>query len=86
MSRLSEFFGIIIGMYYNDHSPPHFHARYSDYEATLLIDTLEIYEGELPQRALAMVLEWAVSHRSELYQNWDRARKGEPLRKIKPLE
>lgn len=86
MPRLSEFFGIIISMYYNDHAPPHFHARYSEYEATLIIDTLEIYEGELPQRALAMVLEWAVIHRNELYQNWERARKGKPLNKIKPLE
>lgn len=25
---ISEFFGIVIAMYYNDHSPPHFHARY----------------------------------------------------------
>jgi len=86
MPRLSEFFGIIISMYYNDHAPPHFHARYPDYEATLVIDTLEIYEGELPQRALAMVLEWAVIHRVELFQNWDRARQGKPLRRIQPLE
>ncbi|MBA4313326.1 MAG: hypothetical protein C0417_11930 [Chlorobiaceae bacterium] len=86
MPRLSEFFGIIISMYYNDHAPPHFHARYSDYEATMLIDTLEIYEGELPHRALAMVLEWAVSYRSELFRNWERARQGKQLKRIQPLE
>jgi hypothetical protein len=26
MPRLSEFFGIVILMYYADHNPPHFHA------------------------------------------------------------
>jgi len=27
MPEISRFFGIIITMNYNDHSPPHFHAR-----------------------------------------------------------
>jgi hypothetical protein len=86
MPRISEFFGIIITMYYNDHSPSHFHARYSGYEATILLDTLEIYEGNLPARCLAIVVEWASLHRDELYANWELARRGRPLRKIKPLE
>ena len=86
MPRLSEFFGIIISMYYNDHTPPHFHARYSEYETTVLINTLEVYEGNLPRRALSMVLEWAALHRRELQQNWNKARRGKPLRRIKQLE
>src|SRR3954447_25448057 len=28
--RISEFYGIVIEMYYADHPPPHFHARYGD--------------------------------------------------------
>jgi hypothetical protein len=28
MPELARFFGIIIAMYYNDHSPPYFHAKY----------------------------------------------------------
>jgi hypothetical protein len=27
--RISEFYGIVIEMYFRDHPPPHFHARYS---------------------------------------------------------
>jgi hypothetical protein len=26
--RIREFYGIVIEMYYGDHPPPHFHARY----------------------------------------------------------
>ncbi|HLX12093.1 MAG TPA: DUF4160 domain-containing protein [Bacteroidota bacterium] len=86
MPRICEFFGIIITMYYNDHSPPHFHARYSGNEATILIETLEVYEGSLPRRALALVGEWAEQHRKELLIDWDLARKGKKLKTIRPLD
>ena len=42
MPQVSEFFGIAISLYYNDHMPPHFHAEYGEYEAIYRIDTLEI--------------------------------------------
>jgi hypothetical protein len=83
--RISQFYGIIIAMYYNDHAPPHFHVRYGDQEATMILETLEILGGALPRRALALVLEWAALHREELRQNWGRARRGEPLEPIEPL-
>jgi hypothetical protein len=28
MPEISRFFGIVIRMYFDDHDPPHFHARY----------------------------------------------------------
>jgi hypothetical protein len=86
MPRISQFFGIIISMYYNDHSPPHFHAKYAEHEAKVAIETLELEEGNLPRRALAMVLEWAALHRAELWDNWERAREGQPLVQIEPLD
>jgi hypothetical protein len=73
-------------MYYNDHSPPHFHAKYSGSEASFAIETLEQMEGQLHQRARAMVLEWASLHRNELWENWERAREGLPLEEIDPLD
>jgi hypothetical protein len=30
---IAYFYGIAIQMFYNDHSPPHFHARYGDAKA-----------------------------------------------------
>jgi hypothetical protein len=38
------------------------------------------------QRALALVLEWAALHRSELRDDWQKARQGLPLDPIPPLE
>jgi hypothetical protein len=86
MPRISEFFGIVIAMHYNDHSPPHFHAKYAEHEATFNIDTLAVLEGALPRRATALVLEWAELRRAELAEDWDLARAGRPLRRIAPLE
>ena len=33
-----------------------------------------------------LVVEWASLHREALLENWERARRGEPLRPIPPLE
>jgi hypothetical protein len=84
--QISRFFGIVIAMYYNDHAPPHFHARYGEHEATFSIDTLAVLEGSLPQRATALVLEWASQHRDELAHDWELARQAQPLQAIAPLE
>jgi hypothetical protein len=73
-------------MFYNDHQPPHFHAEYAGSEALIVIESLEIYRGELPRRALALVLEWAALHRGELRENWRMAKAGELPRAILPLE
>ncbi len=51
---------------FNDHDPPHFHALYGEDESLIEIESLAVYRGELPRRALAMVLEWAALHREEL--------------------
>ena len=85
MPRLAEFYGIVIAMYYRDHSPPHFHALYAGDEAEIRLDSLEVLKGRLPRRALALVREWATAHRSELDVAWERARRHEPLGTIEPL-
>jgi Domain of unknown function (DUF4160)/Protein of unknown function (DUF2442) len=64
--RISAFYGIAIYMYYRDHAPPHFHAIYGEYEATVSIETAEVLEGQLPRRARTLVSEWAAAHRDEL--------------------
>ncbi|HVR99930.1 MAG TPA: DUF4160 domain-containing protein [Thermoanaerobaculia bacterium] len=86
MPCVSQFFGIAIYMYYNDHLPPHFHAEYAEHEALFSIASLEVLEGGLPHRAQALVLEWAALHRDELTSNWARAREGVAPRAIKPLK
>jgi hypothetical protein len=61
MPTISEFFGILILMYYSDHAPPHFHARYGDDEALIQISPLGVLKGRLPQRALSLVMEYTPS-------------------------
>ena len=79
MPRISEFFGIVIYMYYNDHLPPHFHADYAESEGAYTIETLELLRSELSRRAHKMVIEWASDNRAELRAIWDRAREQKPL-------
>lgn len=86
MPQVSEFFGVVIYMYFNDHAPPHFHAEYGEFEAVYSIDTLDILRGRLPRRAHGMVIEWALEHRPELRENWERAKGQLPLEAIAPLE
>jgi hypothetical protein len=85
VAEISRFFGIIIEMYFNDHSPPHFHARYAEHRAALIIDDSMIIEGSLPPRALGLVVEWSAQHRPELRADWERARAHESLLPIDPL-
>jgi len=86
MLTISQFFGIIIRMFWREHAPPHFHALYGEYEALIDIRTLEIIEGGLPKRAQAMVLEWAAQHREELMEDWNLCQSRQPPKNIAPLE
>lgn len=85
MPELSRFLGIIITMYYNDHAPPHFHAKYGDFEVMVGIED-GVIEGQFPRRALQHVLEWYALHVDELRENWALAEARRPLRAIAPLE
>lgn len=86
MPEISRFFGIIITMYYNDHSPPHFHVRYGRQKALIDIQNLAILEGQLKPRTLGLVVEWAALHQAELMHNWNLARQQQALEDIEPLE
>ena len=54
MPIISRFYGIIIAMYFNDHNPPHFHAKYAGMEALFGFDG-SLLEGQLPKRAESFV-------------------------------
>ena len=72
-------------MFWADHPPPHFHAHYGEHEAVIEIRTSEIIEGSLPLGAKSLVNQWIDLHRPELMEEWDRARRFQPLHKIDPL-
>ena len=85
MPEVSRFYGIIIAMYYNEHSPPHFHARYGEEQAVIEIQSLRVLTGQLSPRALGLVVEWASQHQEELMENWHLTREDKAPRKIEPL-
>lgn len=85
MPEISRFLGIVIAMFYRDHSPPHFHAIYGEYEITVEIES-GIINGRFPKRALKLVFEWSEFHKDELLDNWRLAEQRLPLNKIAPLE
>jgi len=70
MPELCRFLGISIMMYFDDHNPPHFHAKYNEYRALISISDFKVLEGNLPARILGLVIEWAELHKDELIRNW----------------
>ena len=86
MPKLSEFFGIAIYMYWGDHGPPHFHARYGGEKASIVIEDLSVLAGSLPPRALGLVVEWGALHKDELEAAWRKASENQPVDPIEPLK
>lgn len=85
MPELCRFFGITVLIYFDDHSPPHFHVRYNDDKASISINDLAIVTGNLSPRTLGLVKEWAELHRAELLDNWNMIKDSGKYFKIDPL-
>ncbi|MGH2757947.1 MAG: DUF4160 domain-containing protein, partial [Actinomycetota bacterium] len=85
LPRISEFYGIVIFMYHDDHPPPHFHARYGGDWAKVSVASGEVVEGRLPLRAARLVREWAAHHRTELLADWELVQADQPPVAIEPL-
>jgi hypothetical protein len=85
MPEVSRFFGIVIAMYYKDHTYPHFHAKYAGQTGMFSLPDLRLVEGSLPRRVISLVLEWAFDHREELIKDWELVRAKQPLKPIPPL-
>lgn len=70
MPVVARFYGILIKMYFKEHGRPHFHAIYAEFNGVFDLETLEMIEGDLPQRAERMVREWAQRHQNDLKGMW----------------
>ena len=81
MPEICRFLGIVICMYFDEHSPPHFHVIYNEHKAIMLIQTLNVGEGRLPARVRGLVEEWAELHQDELLDMWE----SHDFHKIEPL-
>ena len=85
MPTISSFYGITISMYWGDHLPGHFHARYQDFEAVFDLEG-ELLEGAMPPRQRRIISGWAAIHQEELEQDWARAVSREELALIRGIE
>ena len=85
MPIVSNFYGIIIYFFFNEHNPPHFHAKYNEFEALIDIKTLGVSKGKLPSKALSLIVEWASNHQEELMSNWELCINDKTPNKIAPL-
>ena len=85
MPVISRFYGIVITMFFNEHNPPHFHAKYEGQIAAFEIKTRRLIAGDLPPRAKGLVRQWTSLHERELLNNWDKARRSGNLKTIEPL-
>jgi hypothetical protein len=85
MPVISRFFGILIFMFWREHAPPHFHAKYGDDEITVEILSGAI-SGHMSAKGISLVQEWRALHREELLHDWNLAEQKKPLARIPPLE
>lgn len=58
-------------MYFREHGVPHFHAIYQEFNGVFDLTTLEMIEGDLPQRAQCLVRDWAERYKDELRRMWE---------------
>jgi len=85
MPVISEFYGIKILMYWNDHLPPHFHAEYGGNKVIVDILNGTVIKGVFPFKQLKLVLAWCEIHKDELMTNWENGKKHLEFEKINPL-
>jgi Domain of unknown function (DUF4160) len=72
-------------MYWDEHSPPHFHAHYGKYKAIVSINDATVLKGALPVKQLKLVLAWCEIHGVELMANWNSAQSHGKISTIDPL-
>jgi hypothetical protein len=49
------------------------------------INPLKIIQGDAPERARSMVMEWALQHQRELLEDWSRLGRALSVQPIEPL-
>ena len=86
MPTIAYFLGIAVRMFFNDHDPPHFHARYQGFRARVRIADGEIIDGRLPPTVARVIKEWTELRRDALMRNWQAARTDGTLERIPGLE
>lgn len=88
MPIISQFYGIIIKMYFKDedrHHQEHIHILYNDYSAVYNLNG-ELISGNLPKKQKKMVEAWILIHEIELKALWKEIKNNGNYFKIEPLK
>ena len=89
MPIVSQFYGIIIRIYFNDteqHYLEHIHAQYNECDAVYSIKNIDLLEGKLPQKQHKLVVAWIEIHKEELLALWSVSQNEGEIFKIEPLK
>ena len=62
------------------------HVRHGNEEMVIEIGTLQVLGGDIPPRALGLVIEWAFQHKDELLNNWELAKANQAPKKNRAIE
>ena len=84
MPEITRFYGIVVKIYLigREHNPPHVHFIYGEKMASYDLRDLSLLEGDLPQKASALCMEWLQLYKDELMDMWNT----QVFRKLPPLE
>lgn len=88
MPIISDFYGIIIRMYFKDnekHKLPHLHANYNEYTGIFDFNG-NLIDGTIPNSQRKIVQAWIEIHYKELKDLWDLLVEGKEGFKIDPLK
>lgn len=88
MPIISQFYGIIIRIFFNDtekHHLEHIHAQYNEYDAIYSIKDGCLLEGKLPSKQHKLVTAWIEIHKDELIAVWIASQNDGEIFKIEPL-
>lgn len=89
MPIISQFYGIIIRIYFKDteqHYLEHIHVQYNEYDAVYSIKNISILEGSLPPKQNKLVIAWMEIHKDELLALWNVSQNDGEIFKIDPLK
>lgn len=89
MPIVSQFYGIIVRIYFNDieqHYLEHIHVQYNEYDAVYSILNIEVLEGKLPPKQHKLVVAWMEIHKEELHALWETSQNDGEIFKIDPLK
>lgn len=88
MPIVSQFYGIIISMFFHDtakHHLPHIHVQYTEYRAAFDLNG-NMLSGDMPSKQKKLIEAWIEMRKEDLTTLWNILQKGNNGFSIEPLK